>query len=535
MAELRAPRGDGEVLAVPGFDEVPRLVEENRRKLDRTDVMIGGMPLRELRALARREVLEAASPLVRIDELSGPLLLAGHQPELSHPGVWVKNFALNGLAKKLGGIPLNLIVDNDTLKSTSLRFPVFRDHDPDSVRLESVAFDQQPARERTFEGSQVRDEAMFCEFPNRVRTLWANWGYEPLLPAAWAKVLDGWPGLTVTDPRWTYGAPIPPRGRCAGNIGHMFTTARQAQERLWGCENTELSVSWLSHSVAYTRFLWQLFTDLPRFQDIYNAAVKRYRRANGIRSNNHPVPELSRDGEWLELPFWWDVGRGQRARPFIGIGEDFRWRSWLERNESFPISRDLNQFLSYVPKYLGIFPRALTLTLFARVCLGDFFIHGIGGGKYDEVTDAIIRDYFGIEPPAYQVLSATLHLPLPGFPSTDEDLHRAERRLRDLHWNPQRYLRAGQASSLSHEKAALATAEPPMNDHAARKVWFRELQHVNEQLRPHVWKQVPVAKAQLARIRAEVHANEVLKRRDYSWVLYPEETLRPFLQRFLEV
>ena len=27
-----------------------------------------------------------------------PLLLAGHQPELSHPGVWVKNFALNGLA-----------------------------------------------------------------------------------------------------------------------------------------------------------------------------------------------------------------------------------------------------------------------------------------------------------------------------------------------------------------------------------------------------------------------------------------------------
>ena len=46
-------------------------------------------------------------------------------------------------------------------------------------------------------------------------------------------------------------------------------------------------------------------------------------------------------------------------------------------------------------------PRALTLTLFARLCLGDFFIHGIGGGKYDEVTDAIIRDYFGVEPPAY--------------------------------------------------------------------------------------------------------------------------------------
>jgi len=61
-------------------------------------------------------------------------------------------------------------------------------------------------------------------------------------------------------------------------------------------------------------------------------------------------------------------------------------------------------------------PRALTLTLFARLILGDFFIHGIGGGKYDEVTDQIIRDYFGIDPPAFQVVSGTLHLPFPKFP-----------------------------------------------------------------------------------------------------------------------
>ena len=29
--------------------------------------------------------------------------------------------------------------------------------------------------------------------------------------------------------------------------------------------------------------------------------------------------------------------------------------------------------------------------------------------------------------------------------------------------------------------------------------------------------------------------NAILRRRDYSWVLYPEETLRPFLQRLLDV
>jgi hypothetical protein len=180
-------------------------------------------------------------------------------------------------------------------------------------------------------------------------------------------------------------------------------------------------------------------------------------------------------------------------------------------------------------------PRALTLTLFARVCLGDFFIHGIGGGKYDEVTDDIIRNYFGIEPPAYQVLSATLHLPLPAFPSSPADLKRAERLVRDLHWNPQRHLPAGTAAELVARKAALAANEPPVSDHAARKVWFRELQQLTESLRPLVADQLPAAERELARIRTEVAANDVLQRRDFSWVLYPEATLRPFLQQFLSL
>jgi hypothetical protein len=183
-------------------------------------------------------------------------------------------------------------------------------------------------------------------------------------------------------------------------------------------------------------------------------------------------------------------------------------------------------------------PRALTLTLFARACLGDFFIHGIGGGKYDEVTDAIIRDYFGIEPPAYQVLSATLHLPLPGFPSTEDDLNRAVRQVRDLHWNPQRHLSAEQrakpeVNAILDAHVRLVASEPAYAEHAARHEWFRALKELNEKLRPLVADRVPVAEAELARVRSEVDANAILRRRDYAWVLYPEDALRDFLQRFL--
>src|SRR5439155_10700075 len=189
----------------------------------------------------------------------------------------------------------------------------------------------------------------------------------------------------------------------------------------------------------------------------------------------------------IECPFWYF--RESRAREPVMV-----WEAGSLRLEDEPIR-----------------PRALTLTLFARVCLGDFFIHGIGGGKYDEVTDAIIRDYFGVEPPAYQVLSATLHLPLPGFPSSHEDVQRAERLVRDLQWNPQRQLSAEQAGrpevkELIEAKAALAGHEPPCTDRAARRQWYRRLHDLTGQLRRFMAARQAAAEAEFVRIRAEARA-----------------------------
>ena len=53
----------------------------------------------------------------------------------------------------------------------------------------------------------------------------------------------------------------------------------------------------------------------------------------------------------------------------------------------------------------------MTTTLFARLLLADMFIHGLGGGKYDELTDSLMRDFYGIEPPSFLVLTGTLRLP----------------------------------------------------------------------------------------------------------------------------
>ena len=48
-----------------------------------------------------------------------------------------------------------------------------------------------------------------------------------------------------------------------------------------------------------------------------------------------------------------------------------------------------------------------------RLFVGDVFIHGIGGAKYDRITDGLIRRYYQVEPSNMACVSATLLLDLP--------------------------------------------------------------------------------------------------------------------------
>ncbi len=78
--------------------------------------------------------------------------------------------------------------------------------------------------------------------------------------------------------------------------------------------------------------------------------------------------------------------------------------------------------------------------MFARYLLGDLFVHGIGGAKYDELGDELARAFFRFEPPRFLTLSLTQWLGLEADPATLDRLRAVERSLRDLDWNPDRHL-----------------------------------------------------------------------------------------------
>jgi hypothetical protein len=479
-ARFQVPRENHRFLAVPPRDQWPETVRINRQRL------VQPAQLTDLRKQLHQELFslllaenptapaEAISLLRRACDDQIPMILTGHQPELFHPGVWVKNFATQALAQDVGGIGLHLIVDNDTVKSTELRLPVWPGDDLSSVRIVSLPFDR-PGMEMPYELRQIQDLDCFLSFPQRVAAMTANWGYEPLLRRLWPTQL---PAQDFT-------------------LSRCFVHMRRGCEQAWGCVNWELPVSVLAKTAAFAQFVDRIVADLPRFQQVYNASVLAYRRRYRIRSQHHPVPLLDSD----EAPFWGPASEsGRRGR--------------LQRSSRCP--RD------------AVRPRALTLTLFARLLLGDFFIHGIGGGKYDEVTDAIIRDYYHLDPPGYGVLSATLFLPLPQLPLPEADSRKLKQQYRDLIWNPQRYV--DDAEEIKAKKEWLIRHEP--QDRRARRGWFQELRATTEQLRARLAEPLATIESTLASAQVLEEAQRRLCRRDFSWILYPEAELKPFLQSF---
>jgi hypothetical protein len=276
------------------------------------------------------------------------------------------------------------------------------------------------------------------------------------------------------------------------------------------------------------------------FHDTYNEVVRAYRREHGIRSRNHPVPDLAVEGDWLEAPFWaWRSGQTRRSRLFVKRTRD-TWTLRLGASEGPQLpaaqpERAVEAWRALEAQGVKIRSRALTTTLFARLFLADLFIHGIGGGIYDELTDLILESYFALPAPAFLVLSATILLPLPRYPEASAVWRRCRRELRDLTYKPEQFLALPDPSA---EIQALVSAKQDWirrdgATHPARIERFRHLQALNARLRPWVQPQVTRVQAKLAELRRQQQWDAVAARRDYAFCLYPAEKLRTSFERVL--
>jgi hypothetical protein len=524
---LRAPSSDGALLAEPPLAEAGARLAANAARLARWDHDFQGRSASRLRAMARHQLFEQARRYLggfgialpdRLDP-GAPLVVTGHQAELFHPGVWIKNFAAAAIARAEGGAALNLVVDDDILKSSSIRVPQPASGNGNGrLLIRRVEFDEW-AGEVPFEDLKVRDEALFATFAERVHGVLGGAVRDPILD-------DFWPRAVALRDR-------------TDRLGLRFAVARRALEGSWGIHNLEVPLSTICETEAFHWFAAHLLAQLPRFQQIHNEALARYRRLYKIRSTHHPVPALGVDGEWREAPFWvWRADLARR-RPLLvrQLPRSMQLRAWGDDAPfiELPLGPDreaccaVEQLQSLTARRVRLRTRALTTTMFARYLLGDLFIHGIGGAKYDELGDAIAGQFFDIEPPSYLALSLTLWLDLGTDPASPERLAAIERRLRDLTYNPDRNLRPDEPpgplarAALDAKRQAISCTPAARSERLSR---FREIRRCNEALQELVAPQREALLQERTRLLAGLHRNALAHHREYAFVLHSEAHLR---------
>jgi hypothetical protein len=510
LPRLRAPKEHGQILAVPSLDQVGTLVELNRRHLTSARISSLSKSLDELRTLARREVLAVATAYHQeagdapFADASDSWIVAGHQPELFHPGVWFKNFALHRLAQKHGAMPLNLVVDTDVAKPALL-------HAPSDGRLARVPFDRSTG-ETPYEERTVAEETTFAELPQRMAPIMANYGFAPMLAAFWREAMAQ-----------VKRTPL---------LGERFAAGRRAMERRWGCVQREVPMSRVCQTEAFAWFAWSILERLPAFHATYNQVVHEFRRANGIRSRSHPVPDLAADGVWLETPFWaWRTGQARRGKLLVRQTPG----AWALRvaGEDWPsipcatAENAIDAWRSLEAQGFKIRSRALTTTMFARLFLADLFIHGIGGGLYDELTDRIMERFYALPAPGYLVLSATLLLPLPRYSEAVQRVRALDRQLRDLVYKPERFVEPSAATApLIHAKQEWIARV--VTTHAERVERFHSIRDLNARLLAFLSPIKQAVEAEHLEQMRRAEQDAVAARRDYAFCLYPEEMLRSF-------
>ncbi len=530
--QYKAPTEDQSALVAPTGDELVNSIVEHKPLFGSEDgtqpeVDFCGIGIAQFRQQARAEAVELArkytsnyASVGKTPYADEPIVMGGHQPELFHSGVWFKNFLLSSLAKRSGAVAINFLVDNDLCRSTSIRVP--KVEPGGSISQRQIPFDQ-PLSAVPWELRRLESQATWDAFPQQVKQLLPTLP-TPMLDALWPLAQQA-----LNDSQ---------------KPGPALAQARHQLEQTLGLKTLEVPLSHLVSTVSFARFSVQLLSELPRFQNVYNDQLKNYRSAHGIRNHAHPVPALEQDDGWLEGPWWvYRQNAPSRKRLWVRLMDDHLilcdragWQATIEGR--LECKNTTSQWLDLAREGIYIRPRALLTTMFMRLGITDLFLHGIGGGKYDQLTDSIIENFFGLTPPPICVASATVRLPqlqniTDDAATIEAQIRQQKSKLWQLEHKPENFLAGSdEAQSLIERKRALLQSIP---DRGEKWKWHHELKGVNSQLATlaHAFSQPQENRlAELVELQKQIQHSTS---REYSFCLFPLEYLADELKRLATI
>lgn len=505
------PTGHGELTTVPPIDEWVELARTNARVADSWKFEVAGVPVSELRSDARRTLLALASNVTAAMGLNaapvtddpGPIVVTGHQPDLYHAGVWAKDFLVQRVARQTGGTGVDVVVDTDGF---------------DWVGVSAPCLDPVVKRCRQYLAVGTGDSCFAC-------TPVPSGEQIETFCAATTTALGTLPAPAVARHFSNFCDALRDAAPVSRSLGDLVTGARRRFEGEL-TDYLELPVTDAAATRPYLRFALDILLDAERFARCHNTELDEFRSLNRVRSQAQPFPNLGISPERVEVPFWLVGAEGRFPASIVEADDGIALLG--SEGPVLHLPREPAEALAVLEESgVTLAPRAVALTLFFRTFLADLFIHGIGGDRYDRVTDGIAREWWGIELPPYVVASLTMYLPLGASVVSDEDIADLDRRLHRLTHNPDEALGEVAFDSADERTRALALAGEKRKlvaeiavEGADRKALGSRIRAVNDEMSILVAPLVAKVRARRDRLEAQQRDSEVLTDRTYPFCLW---------------
>jgi len=442
------------------------------------------------------------------------IIATGHQPVWQHCGIWAKSLVANRFAESLGGHCVFLVLDHD-ICSTDLFLPP-QTGNPQGTR--TVGLESHPT-------------AMPVEFRSTCKPV----------SSFIQEVVDGRPEQFCSSVWNRHMRQSIHRTPGDDNVSDSVTYLHAVLNRASGLDRIlYLPVSLLSHSTGFLDFVAHIVQHARAFADMYNHCIDRQIEAWGIKPKE-TLRQLKIDDDCnrVELPFWLVSACGHRCSlnlVFVGRDQckvlaDSNVLASVDLRSEETVSRQLERLL--ISTQYRLRPKAVTLTLFTRLFLADWFVHGVGGTFYETITDRLIEDYYGITGLSFGTVTATMTF------AEQDQTGRGPANVpsrRQMYYNPERFLPPElfvdeETRNLVSRKRELIKESRDGNlSRTRRHLAWQSLGDVNRHLRQVAASQLVAADMKSQTIESPLAEADTLASREYFFGLFRESTLQELAQ-----
>lgn len=533
------PKKNKEIFINPPYKKIPNLIDLNKERFLSYDFEINGVPFSEFRKHARSETIKRAGEYsdkmlsicskLNIRDKRGlftnnyspgnTIIQTGHAPILAHPGVLIKNSLADCLAKKVSGIGVNMAVDNDVCHDNCINIPNVNGSAPTMEKFEFVSMLKDSAFEEIGYSNSMQLTALRKDILQVIHNHEMKNTFNEFIDIA----------IKLSEE--------------TQSLSDLLTYARHAYLQKFDINNLEIPVSLMCRTGSFWNFFLHITGDIKNFAKIYNARLEEYRKLKKIRSKANPLPNLEEKRNITELPFWIWRENGPRKKLFASLEND-RQAGLIFENEVIAVldfrrngnsSENIRRLKGLENKGMKIRPKAVTNTMYSRMFFSDLFIHGVGGAKYDLITDEIIRDFFGVEPPEYATISATLHLPYIPYDVCSEDAENIKHTIANMNRHPEKYIskeimKIPEIQFAINEKKDLITKET--HNQTEKRQAFNRLKQINDMMKEKIKPLIMEKEKEAEEIEKKLRYNSIVKNREYPFCIYPESMVRELYKSY---